>query len=75
MASFLPDKSISKVHGTVQRADNMTFFAMYHPAAALYQQSLRETIKQDFLKLPDLLAGAGDAPAIEKPSGRQLSMF
>jgi len=27
---------------------------MYHPAAALHQPSLREVIKQDFLKLPEL---------------------
>lgn len=75
MASFLPDKSISKVHGTAQRADGMTFFAMYHPAAALYQQSLRETIKQDFLKLPEILSGSREALVAEKPPGQQLSMF
>jgi len=31
---------------------------MYHPAAALHQGNLRQTIKQDILKLPPLLAQA-----------------
>jgi len=75
MASFLPEKSITKVHGTALRADSLTFFAMYHPAAALYQQSLRETIKQDFLKLPEILSETGEVSVAEKPPGQQLSMF
>jgi DNA polymerase len=35
---------------------------MYHPAAALHQQTLRETIKTDMLKIPALLAEAQKAP-------------
>ena len=31
------------------------FFACYHPAAALYNGGLRETIKKDFKKIPKIL--------------------
>ncbi len=76
MASFLPDKSITKVHGTAQKVGNITYFAMYHPAAALYQQTLRETIKNDMLKLPGILAQAKEIEnAPVKSETRQMSMF
>jgi hypothetical protein len=49
---------------------------MYHPAAALHQQNLRETIRADMLKIPSLLAEAKPSPdtkATEKP--QQLSLL
>jgi DNA polymerase len=76
MESFLPGKSISKVHGQVFKMGNLTVFAMYHPAAALYQQSQRDVIKNDMLKLPDILAEAKTEtvePKKEEP--RQMTMF
>lgn len=76
MESFLPGKSISKVHGQVFKMGNLTVFAMYHPAAALYQQSQRDVIKNDMLKLPGILAEAKTEtvePKKEEP--RQMTMF
>src|SRR5512137_1912932 len=35
MAMFFAGKSISKIHGTVQKQNGVLYFAMYHPAAAL----------------------------------------
>ena len=32
-------------------------FAMYHPAAALYNPTLKETLQEDFYKLKDFLDG------------------
>lgn len=55
LARFLPGKSISQVRGRAYRAGKTVYFAMYHPAAALYQGSLREVLFQDFRKLPSLL--------------------
>ena len=78
MDSFLPGKSISKVHGQAFRQGNITYFAMYHPAAALYQQSLRDAIKNDILKLPGILAQAreNEGKNEEKPEEtRQMKMF
>ena len=74
MAMFFPGKSISKIHGTAQKRDNIIYYAMYHPAAALHQQSLRQAIEADMLKIPKFLA---EARSIQDsgPEPQQLSMF
>jgi DNA polymerase len=74
MAKFFPGKSISKIHGTAQKQDDIIHYAMYHPAAALHQQSLRQTIEADMLKIPALLVEATAIPDV-KPESRQLNMF
>jgi uracil-DNA glycosylase family 4 len=74
MAMFFPGKSISKIHGTAQKWDNIIYFAMYHPAAALHQQSLRRAIEEDMLKIPLLLAQAKSMTETNKQP-KQLSMF
>jgi len=74
MAMFFPGKSISKIHGTTQKRDNVIYYAMYHPAAALHQQSLRQAIEADMLKIPTLLAEAKSITEVE-PQPQQLSMF
>jgi len=74
MARFFPGKSISKIHGTAQKRDNTLYYAMYHPAAALHQQSLRPTIEADMLKIPSLLAQL-ETISEAKPEAQQLKMF
>jgi uracil-DNA glycosylase family 4 len=74
MAMFFPGKSISKIHGTAQKRDNVIYYAMYHPAAALHQASLRQAIEEDMAKIPKLLAEA-EGVAEAKPEPEQLSMF
>jgi uracil-DNA glycosylase family 4 len=74
MAMFFPGKSISKIHGTAQRQDNIIYYAMYHPAAALHQQSLRQIVEADMLKIPSILAEAETISEI-KPEPKQLNMF
>jgi len=74
MAMFFPGKSISKIHGTVQKRDNIIYYAMYHPAAALHQQSLRQVIEADMLKIPSLLVEV-EAITEAKPEPEQLSLF
>jgi len=74
MAEFFPGKSISKIHGTAQKRDNIIYYAMYHPAAALHQQSLRQAIEADMLKIPAFLAEAKNMAETE-PQPQQLSMF
>jgi DNA polymerase len=74
MAMFFSGKSISKIHGTAQKQDDVIYYAMYHPAAALHQQSLRQAIEADMLKIPSLIAQAANmAEAEQQP--QQLSMF
>ncbi len=74
MAMFFPGKSISKIHGTAIKKNNIIYYAMYHPAAALHQQSLRRIIEEDMRKIPALLAEVEKVKE-EKPEPRQLNMF
>ncbi len=74
MAMFFSGKTIGKIHGTAQRRDNIIYYAMYHPAAALHQQSLRQTIAADMLKIPSLLAQTETVPEVEQQP-QQLNMF
>ena len=74
MAKFFPGKSISKIHGTAQSRDGIIYYAMYHPAAALHQQSLRQAIEADMRKIPSILAEKKETPQ-DEPGPQQLSMF
>jgi len=74
MARFFPGKTISRIHGTTQKWNGITCYAMYHPAAALHQQSLRQVISDDMRKLPSLLAQTEQAPDA-RPQPKQLNMF
>lgn len=73
MAMFFPGKSISRIHGTAQKRDDVLYYAMYHPAAALHQGSLRQDIEADMLKIPTLL-NQSETIKEEKPP-EQLTMF
>ena len=74
MALFFSGKSISKIHGTAQKQGNILYYAMYHPAAALHQQSLRRAIEEDMLKIPSLLAQVENVAEVEQQP-KQLNMF
>jgi uracil-DNA glycosylase len=64
LQTFRPGARISQVHGTQQPIDpatgarNAVGVAMYHPAAALRQHSLRETMLADMARLPQVLLDA-----------------
>jgi DNA polymerase len=78
MAPYFPGKSISKVHGTAIKKDGVIYFAMYHPAAALHQGSLRKDIETDMLKIPKILAEAAKVEEVKpktEDGGKQLNMF
>ncbi len=74
MAMFFSGNGISKIHGTAQKRGDIIYYAMYHPAAALHQQSLRQTIGTDMLKIPSLLAQAETVSEV-KQQPQQLNMF
>jgi DNA polymerase len=76
LAKFFPGEPISKIHGKARKQDNIIYFAMYHPAAALHQQSLRQTIEADMLKIPPLLAQVEPVEEVKKEDKpEQLSLF
>lgn len=62
MAHFLPNARISSVHGKAAWVNGRLVVAMYHPAAALHQPSLKETVLEDFSRLPDIIQQARIAP-------------
>ncbi|MHB9031786.1 MAG: uracil-DNA glycosylase family protein [Anaerolineae bacterium] len=71
--------SITKIHGTARRIDDVTYVPMFHPAAALHQPKYRSMIEEDFDKLPAVLAEIAkqDAPPPPPPPEppQQLSLF
>ncbi len=64
LGTFIPGARISDTHGTQHPVDpatgarDATAYAMYHPAAALRQYSLRQTMLEDMCRLPDTLTEA-----------------
>jgi len=77
MAKFIPDVSISRVHGQARFVDfaglKIIVFPMYHPAAALRAGSIMNEFIQDFNKLKNLL-GDKYAEILEaKPQTTQVS--
>jgi uracil-DNA glycosylase len=76
MARFFPGEKISAIHGTARAVDGRTVVALYHPAAALHQQSLRTTLEEDFRKLPHYIEEARSrAGMAEQVPPQQLSLF
>ena len=60
MNDFFPAESISKIHGKllIKKFANIHtkyFLPLYHPAAALYNGGMRETLMEDFKKIPKIL--------------------
>ena len=56
---YLPGSRISAVHGGLRRSfRGQHVFPMYHPAAALHQAALRETLFRDMRGLPQALLDA-----------------
>jgi len=51
------EKSVSDLHGMPVEIGQVTFFPMYHPAAALYTFQLRKVMEEDFKQLKRLLNG------------------
>jgi uracil-DNA glycosylase family 4 len=78
MARYFGGSKISAVHGKAKRVDGRIVVAMYHPAAALHQPSLKKSIEDDFRKLPGLIAQvrASGAPSDSPPpEAKQLNLF
>ena len=87
MARYFPGARISAIHGQARLVDGRLVVAMFHPAAALHQQSLRQTLIDDIKKLPAYIArakGTATPPAPPPPAAepepedkgpQQLSFF
>lgn len=57
MESLLPPTlRISQCHGQPKRYDGQVYLPLFHPAAALYNGGMRQTLIDDFNKIPRILA-------------------
>ncbi|HEU5121703.1 MAG TPA: uracil-DNA glycosylase [Candidatus Saccharimonadales bacterium] len=59
MEYFLPGMRISAIHGQPKRIrfgeEKLVIIPLFHPAAALYNGSMRQTLIDDFLKVPEII--------------------
>ncbi len=70
MNDFFPDLRISLVHGKLvhKKFPNIRaeyFLPLYHPAAALYNGGMRETLADDFKKIPLILKKIAEGKTAE----------
>jgi DNA polymerase len=76
MARYFPNAKISHIHGQPRKMEGVIYYPMYHPAAALHQPSLRRTVEEDVLKIPELLAQIDQLAETQPPEqAEQLSLF
>jgi uracil-DNA glycosylase family 4 len=55
MNCFLPELQISRVHGEPKRYKGRVYLPLFHPAAALYNGAMRQTLLDDFCKIPQVI--------------------
>jgi uracil-DNA glycosylase len=69
MEYFIPAGKIGEIHGHAMREKvkyhdgrehEWLIVPLYHPAAALYNGSLRQTLIEDFLRVPDMITLASN---------------
>ncbi len=70
---YLPGARIGEAHGRLRRSGGRFVFPMYHPAAALHQSSLRETLFRDIRGLPAALLAARQAIEEERTASIQAA--
>ena len=64
MNCFLPEHKISESHGKLNSINfkyqdkeyKYNILPMFHPAAAIYNQSLKSSLIEDFLTIPQILS-------------------
>ena len=55
MDVLLPGLKISQVHGEPKRYKGQVYLPLFHPAAALYNGGMRQTLIEDFSLIPAIL--------------------
>lgn len=76
MARYFPNTKITRIHGQPKRIGGRIYYPMFHPAAALHQPKWRPIVKEDMLKIPQILKKAaqlGEAEPLDQ--AEQLSLF
>jgi uracil-DNA glycosylase len=78
LRTFMPGERISSAHGTLRPVDpatgaaNALTYALYHPAAALRQASLKQVMLNDMAGIPEALLEARSrrAPIVQTPTAQ-----
>jgi DNA polymerase len=55
MGYFVPGQTITEAHGKVIEGGEWPVLPIFHPAAALYNNSMRQILHEDFAKLREVL--------------------
>jgi len=55
MDAVLPGLKISQAHGVPKRYKGQVYLPLFHPAAALYNGGMRQTLIDDFIKIPIII--------------------
>lgn len=70
MEYFLPDMKISQIHGDPKRVQfgdkKVVIIPLYHPAAALYNPAQRQTLIDDFVRVPKIIEKLKNPASLEK---------
>jgi len=77
-AQFLKEARISKARGTPKRVGNFIVYPVFHPAAALRSVSVLRILKEDFLRIPEILKMKPDeveAEVFSKVAENQMSLL
>ena len=78
---LLPGSSgISRIHGQLVQRGDRAYVPLYHPAAALYNSFLVDTLRQDFARVQGYIAEIeakrqAAAPPTDIDPKEQLSLF
>jgi DNA polymerase len=69
MEYFLPGARVSEIHGRAKRINlengqTVVIMPLFHPAAALYNGAMRETLMDDFAKLPSIVRRVKERDAV-----------
>jgi DNA polymerase len=83
MQYFVPGAAMGRSHGKVIQSGAHRVYPVYHPAAALRQGALARVLREDFARIPALLATSerpaaqATSPAPEGPGdpAKQLSLL
>lgn len=65
---LVPGQKISQIHGQPKRYNGQVYLPLFHPAAALYNGAMRQTLIDDFTKIPKILNQVHKLPAEPKPT-------
>lgn len=75
MAKFFGQVKISQIHGNMKKIAGKYVVAMYHPAAALHQPALKNTLLDDFAKLKNYMLQVNKENKLRENNSQKYNPF